>query len=58
MARVIWHFLELTWFCFCAVAEDWDERKVPVNFEEKLMTRYRDYLDKDGNLIPDREENL
>lgn len=58
MAPSIWSFLELTSFCFCAVAEDWDEGKVPVNFEENLTTHYRDYLDKDGNVIPDREENL
>ena len=31
---------------------------MPVNFEEDLVTHYRDYLDSAGKVIPSRKKNL
>ena len=39
-------------------SEDWEEGKVPDNFLDVLLDHYRDYLDANGNLIPEREKNF
>lgn len=37
---------------------DWRAGRVPDNLVEKLNENYRDYLDGNGTLIPEREENF
>ena len=39
-------------------AGDYQDGKIPDNFEEKLFEFFRDYLDENGNVKPGREENL
>lgn len=39
-------------------SEDWEEGNVPDDFLDDLLDHYRDYLDANGNLIPERERNF
>ena len=39
-------------------SEDWEEGNVPDDFLDDLLDHYQNYLDANGNLIPERERNF